>query len=135
MDSMTSRKEKVERRKHQRFQVQDGAFAILSPDFCNWGQIIDISRGGLAFRYTGSEQLPNASFDLGISSAKVGFYLGKVPFKVIWDFEIANEVDYNFTTIRRCGVEFGKLTPHQISQLEYFIEDHALGEAQAQPKR
>lgn len=68
-------------------------------------------QGGLAFRYTGSEQLPNASFDLGISSANVGFDLGKVPFKAIWDFEIANEVAYSFTTIRRCGVEFGKLTP------------------------
>jgi hypothetical protein len=131
MDSMVSRKEKVERRKHQRFQVQDGAFAVLTPDFCNWSQIIDISRGGLAFCYTGLEQLPNASFALGISLADFGFYLGKVPFKAIWDFEIANEDACSFTTIRRCGVEFGKLTPSQLFQLEYFIEDYALAEALA----
>jgi len=29
-----------------------------------------------------------------------------------------------------CGLQFGDLTPHQISQLEYFIQAYALGEAQ-----
>jgi hypothetical protein len=128
MDSMTNRQEKVERRKHQRFQVQDGAFAVFTPGFCNWSQIIDISMGGLAFFYTGVEQLPNASFDLGISLANVGFYLGKLPFKVVSDLEIANKVANGFRTTRRCGVEFGKLTLNQISQLEYFIGKYTIGE-------
>ncbi len=126
MDNVTKRKEIVERRKHKRFQVQDGTFAVLTPHFDNWGQIIDISRGGLAFRYTGNELPPDVSSNLGISLANIGFYLGRVPFKAISDFEIANEVAYSFTTTRRCGVEFGELTLNQISQLEYFIGNHTI---------
>jgi hypothetical protein len=128
MNNVTNRKKIVERRKHKRFQVQEGAFAVLTPHFYKRGQIIDISRGGLAFRYTNNELTPNASSNLGISLADVGFYLSKVPFKTISDFEIANEVAYSFTTIRRCGVEFGDLTLNQISQLEYFIWNHTIGE-------
>jgi len=128
MDNVTNRKKIVERRKHKRFKVQDGAFAVLTPHFYNWGQIIDISRAGLAFRYTGNELPPNVSCDLGISLADIGFYLGRVPFRAISDFEIGNEVAYSFTTTRRCGVEFGELTLNQISQLEYFICNNTIGE-------
>ena len=128
MDNVNSRKKIVERRKHKRFKVQDGTFAVLTPHFYNWGQIIDISKGGLAFRYTGNELPPNVSSNLGISLANIGFYLGRVPFKAISDFEIDNEVAYSFTTTRRCGVEFGELTLNQISQLEYFMGNHSIGE-------
>jgi len=128
MDNVTKRKKIVERRKHKRFRVQDGAFAVLTPHFYNWGQIIDISRGGLAFCYTGKELPPNISCDLGISLANIGFYLGKLAFRAISDFEIGNEVAYNLTTIRRCGVEFGELTLNQISELECFIRNHTMGE-------
>ena len=129
MDNVTKRKKIVERRKHKRFQVENGAFAVLTPHFYNWGQIIDISRGGLAFRYTGKELPPNISCDLGISLANIGFYLGKLPFRAISDFEIGNEVAYSFTTIRRCGVEFGELTLNQVSELEYFTQKYTTREA------
>ena len=129
MDNVTKRKKIVERRKHKRFQVQDGAFAVLTPHFYNWGQIIDISRGGLAFRYTGKELPPNISCDLGISLANIGFYLGKLPFETISDFKTANEVAYSFTTTRRCGVEFGELTLNQVSELEYFTQKYTTREA------
>lgn len=128
MDNVNSRKKIVERRKHKRFKVQDGTFAVLMPHFYNWGQIIDISRNGLAFRYTGNALSQNLSSQLGISKANIGFYLGGVPFKSISDFEIANKVANSFTTIRRCGVEFGELALNQISQLEYFIPNHTIGE-------
>lgn len=128
MDNVTKRKKIVERRKHKRFQVEEGAFAVLTPHFYNWGQIVDISKSGLAFRHTGSELPPNVSCDLGISLANIGFYLGKLPFRAISDFEMANEVANSLTTIRRCGVEFGELTLNQISALEHFIRNHTVGE-------
>ena len=129
MDNVTKRKKIVERRKHKRFQVHDGTLAVLTSHFYNWGPIIDISRGGLAFRYSGNKLPLNVSCDLGISLANIGFYLGKLPFRAISDFEIANEFAYSLTTIRRCDVEFGELTLHQISVLEYFIRNHTIGEA------
>ena len=56
-----NRKEKFIPRKYQRFKAQDGAFALLWPYFSKRGQIIDISLGGLAFRYIASEEESNAS--------------------------------------------------------------------------
>lgn len=126
MNHNTKRKEPVERRKDKRFQVQDGTFAVLTAHFRNWGQVVDISRHGLAFRYTGNALPKNLSSQLGLSMADIGFYLGRVPFKVISDFEIANEGRYRFSVARQCGVEFGELTPGQISQLEFFISNYTL---------
>lgn len=64
---MTNSKELFERRKHKRFHVQDGAFAVLRPHYAELlGQIIDISRGGVSFRYIASEELSNGSFKLDI---------------------------------------------------------------------
>jgi hypothetical protein len=128
MENMTSGQDTLDRRKHQRFQVQEGACAVFKPDFCNWGQIVDVSRGGLGFRYTGGEQLAKASYLLGISLATVGFYLHDIPFKAIWDCDITKEATSSFPKTTQCGVQFGKLTPYQISQLEYFILNHTTGE-------
>ena len=126
MDNVTKRKKIVERRKHKRFQVEDGAFAVLTPHFAKVGQIIDMSMGGLAFSYIAEQEPSNGSFELDIFLTDHSFYLEKVPVKTISDFEIANEVAYSFTTTRRCGVEFGDLTLNQISQLEYFIRNHTI---------
>ncbi|MBW1744757.1 MAG: PilZ domain-containing protein [Deltaproteobacteria bacterium] len=126
---MTNRQEIAERRKHRRFQARDGAFAVLMPDFHQWGQLIDISTSGLAFRYaTTSEQASNGSSKLGILLASAGFCLRKVPFKAISDFEIAHEDDYLLSAMRRCSVEFAGLTLSQVSQLEYFIQNHTTDE-------
>ena len=128
---MTNRKEIVERRKHKRFQVKDGAFAVaMPPQPCSTplGQIIDVSRGGLAFRYIAGEEGSNGSFELVILLANNNFHSDKVPFETISDFEIANEVPFSSITMRRRGVQFGKLTDKQISQLDYFIRNHAIGE-------
>ncbi len=124
---MTSSKERVERRKHKRFQVRKGGFAGLGPYFENIGPIIDVSMGGLGFRYIGSEET-NGSY-LDIFLADDDFYLRNVRFKTIWDFKSVNETLSSSVTMRRRGVQFKKLTDHQRSQLEYFIKNHAVGEA------
>jgi hypothetical protein len=41
----------VERRRHKRFQVPEGAQVSLRLPKTRMGQIIDISMGGLAYRY------------------------------------------------------------------------------------
>ena len=52
---MTNKKEFAERRKHERFKVKNGAIAIIRLSNAlattqKYGQIINISQGGLAFR-------------------------------------------------------------------------------------
>jgi hypothetical protein len=124
---MSNRKQQVEQRVNKRFQVPRDAFAALRPDYIEVGQIINISKGGLEFRYLSSTGPSNAS-ELDIFLAGRTFYLYKVPFETVWDF-VPNEIAFSSMNMRVCGLQFGDLTPHQMSQLEYFIQDYAIGEA------
>lgn len=125
---MSDRMQLAEQRENKRFQVPRDAFAALRPDYIKVGQIINISMGGLGFRCLGSEG-PSIVSELDIFLAGRTFYLYKVPFQTVWDF-VTNEMPYSSLNMKVCGLKFGDLTPHQISQLEYFIQDYALGEAQ-----
>ena len=125
------KKEKLERRKHKRFQVQNGAFAVLRA--FSWphstqklGQITDIGMGGIAFSYIAEQEPSNGSLELGIFLADNSFRLRKIPFETISDLEI-KKGPFNSITMRRSGVQFGELTPNQISQLKYFIRNHTIG--------
>jgi hypothetical protein len=126
---MTMKKQVVERRKHTRFHVRDGAFAVLGPYSSKIGQIIDMSIGGLAFSYIAGEERSNRSYELGILLAENSFYLTKIPFETIWDKETRG-VPFSSVPMRRCGVQFGELTQNQASQLQYFIQNHTGGPAQ-----
>lgn len=120
-------KERVERRRHQRFQVPSSAFAGLGPYFGKVGRILDLSMGGLAFRYIGLEE-PNGSTYIDVFMDDLDFYLRSLPFKTISDFPVVTDGTTTMA-LRRRGVRFGKLTPQQRAALEDFIEEHAIGEA------
>jgi hypothetical protein len=125
---VVSSKERRERRKHKRFQVPKGAFVGLGPYFGKVGPIIDVSRGGLAFRYIGSAESNGGSY-LDMFLADKDFFLRQVQFKPMWDSKIVDEKPSSSVTMRRQGVRFKKLTHYQRSQLEYFIQNHTMGEA------
>jgi len=103
-----------ERRKHKRYRAKSGTCALNS----RVGEIIDISLGGLAFRYVDRgewDDMPPS--DLGILFGNGDLCLEDIPLKVISDCAINDGI--NIT--RRCGVQFGELTKKQLEQLEYFI--------------
>jgi hypothetical protein len=133
MDNLVNKKRFADRRKHKRFQVQDGAFILLSPDSTVLGHVVEISMGGLAFLYVTSEKPSNKSSELEILLAEElvadrSFYFDKVPFKTISDFSIPNKLSLGSITIRRHGVQFGKLTRDQASALEHFIQNYTIGD-------
>jgi hypothetical protein len=134
MGNITRKKGVVERRQHKRFQVHDGAFAVLRPrsDILGQvidivGQIVDISQGGLMFRYITSENLSHEPFELDIVLAGDDFRLHKIPFKAVSDMDMADALSFSPATMRRQGVQFGALTHDQKAQLEYFIRNHTTG--------
>lgn len=124
---MTATKEIVERRRHTRFQVPKSAFVGFGPYDAKVGQVIDVSTGGLAFRYVGTEEPSNG--ELSIFLAERDFYVGQIPFRTVSDFETAGRTPSTSVALRRSGVRFGKLTDHQTSQLEHFLHSLTLGEA------
>jgi hypothetical protein len=131
---MTDRAEIVEQRRYKRYEVPTGSFVALGPQNSILGQIMDISMGGLAFRYMDSKKPIDESY-LDIFLTERDFCLGKVPVKAVSNYEIDNTVTcklvegvYRYTAMRRSSVQFGELTHHQMSQLEHFIQNHTTSE-------
>jgi hypothetical protein len=117
-----------EHRKHKRFQVPGGVFVGFGPRANKVGQMVDVSMGGLAYRYVGCEDSCDASH-LDIFVTDNDFYLGAVPFRTVCDYQVVDRVTTGPMTMRRCGVQFRKLSRKQNAQLENFIRQHTLGEA------
>jgi Tfp pilus assembly protein PilZ len=109
-----------ERRRHKRFQLKMSAFALLDSPFSEMGEIIDISMGGLCFRYTSDKALPKGSFALDLLCVDNGFHLHRLPVKTVAESLLAGDV-------RRRGVKFDRLTDRQVSQVRHFIKTHAAG--------
>ncbi len=117
-------RELIERRKNNRFKAVSGAVAIPGKDYEKQGQIIDISRGGLAFCYDESEDLTKEFAEFAISLAVEDFYLDKIPCKVT-SYRVASDIiPFNPEYMKRVGVRLGGLTQKQTDQLEYFIRNH-----------
>ncbi|HSH13176.1 MAG TPA: PilZ domain-containing protein [Desulfurivibrionaceae bacterium] len=111
---MTTRKKELkERRIHPRHPVKAGTITTNNQT----GEIIDISMGGLAFSYVDRGDWQGESFDRGMLLGERDLCIEDVPLKIISDCAINS----GLSIIRRCGVQFGKLTPKQMAQLEYFI--------------
>ena len=125
---MRNTKKPVEQRKLKRFQVWDDAFVLLGPDSTKLGAAIDISTHGLSFSHIGRKAPSSELFELDLFLIDRDFYLERVPFKTVWDVQ-TEENPFSSITMRRCGVKFGELTNTQVSQLGYFIQNHATAKA------
>ena len=111
-----------EKRNFPRYILKGRAIAVLSPTDIMPYQIIDISRNGLAFSYRGSEGWGDDLLELILQDDE-NFYLDKIPIRIISDSPLDESSQY----LRRCGVQFGELTPNQKAQLDYFIQKHLVG--------
>ncbi|UCG81457.1 MAG: hypothetical protein JSV60_04035 [Desulfobacterales bacterium] len=125
---MISKNEPVERRKHKRFQAPHGAIVGLRPPYLGIGRVINIGIGGLAFSYTADEALPSLSSELDIFLSIRNFYLCKVPFETVWDLE-TDGMPFSSIRTRQSGLQFGQLTPGQMSQLEFLVQNYGSGRA------
>ncbi len=123
---MKSTADIVDQRKHMRFRVKEGAFAVLMNHVTRVGPIKDISRGGLAFTYISEDKLPQGSFMVNLLFGGEGFYLKDIPSKIISDFETTDRPSFSSIPFRRCSVQFGEMNPLQISQLESFTRNYTI---------
>jgi c-di-GMP-binding flagellar brake protein YcgR len=127
-------KEILNKRRYVRFQVPAysayAAFRLHWPCSSIMGNIVDISLGGLAFRYIPSPKASNRSSHIDILLTDGSFCLNKVPVQTISDFEIDSETSIGLET-RRCSVQFGDLTDNQKSDLRYFIQTYASADPEA----
>jgi hypothetical protein len=123
--------ESAERRKQRRFKVKQGAFAGLGHLLRPVGQIIDISTGGLSFRYVASNARSHECAKLKILKTDGSFSCHRIPFKTIWDYSTPQDFSLDSPILRHCGVQFGKLGDDQEFDLKYFIENYTTDQAKS----
>jgi hypothetical protein len=140
-------KKRIEHRCHQRFQLKEDAFALVRPlsvgplkiqgksigciacavfnaKPVKLGKIDNISMGGLTFQHVDSRIKLNNAFVLDILLADCGFYLANIPFKIITDFEIPDDIPGTSFEMRQVRLQFQNLNAIQQMRLKDFIFNH-----------
>lgn len=124
---MNSIEKATERRAHKRYRLKEDAIVATS---ARLGQIVDISMGGLSFRYIAkTSTMDETSNELDIFLSRDDFYLEKVPFEKVSDDVSVYDSPFSIIKMRRFSVKFGSLTSEQKHQLERFLRYHTAGEA------
>ena len=108
-------------RSYQRFKAMDRALVLvdLGPESLPF-HIMDISEGGLSFRYLG-QKLKRSEIK------KISLYhdykliVDDIPIKAISDYRLRD----NIVPIRRGSILFKDLDPEKLSKLETFIREFA----------
>ncbi|RLC25465.1 MAG: PilZ domain-containing protein [Deltaproteobacteria bacterium] len=124
---MVGRKRTVERRKNKRYKAIEGAYAAISPNSHKLGQIIDVSMGGLAFKYidTSNDDMENEALsEETIFLSSMGYYVGDLPFKTIADYEVTNAPSFSSMKVRKRHVQFTDLSFKQLFDLDYYLRNN-----------
>jgi len=118
-----------DRRNYRRFLARKNTLVSVRPRPLLPGKIIDISAEGLSFIYFGPRRIFGGSSKLSIFMVglRKGISPAKLPFKVISDVQLPKKFPLNLLKIRKCSVQFGRLTNSQKTKLEYFINCHTAG--------
>ncbi len=119
---MNNQEEFVERRQHPRYQLSDDILVFNETTF---GQIINFSKGGLAFRYLTSKDIAQETFvELGVLNSASGFYMENITCKTVNTSDSTPIHPTGSTIVRRNGVQFDNLTTDQLQQIESFIAEN-----------
>jgi len=88
------------------------------------GKINNISMGGLMFQYAFSNTKISKVLVLDILLADCGFYLADVPYKIISDAVIPEDVPEESIEMRQVRLQFQNLSNYQQARLKDFIITH-----------
>jgi hypothetical protein len=132
---MPNTKKMIEQRKHKRFYVQNGTYAMLKYKPALMGQITDMSKDGLAIRYIDGEQQLSDSNVLDIFMADSSFYIEKLQVKTISDREVTDQHSFGSNKARQRGVQFEGLNPIQLFQLYYLLQNYTADRSSVKDRR
>ena len=111
-----------ESRRCRRFPVKDGVIALDSV----YGEIIDVSFGGLSFRYTAYDDMTTEPAEFGIIFGGEELFFDNIPLTNVCDI-VRDEKAGGGGEVRRRGMAFGDLVPEQVIVLARFIRQFSLG--------
>jgi hypothetical protein len=115
-----------EQRRHQRYRVKENAIAF---DHSIIGQILNLSMGGLKFRYLADlYKFKGDLAELDLYFAGEGLCLHNIPCETVFNKAMENESPYSSLAMRECGVKFGQFTEQQTAQLRHILTKQTAGE-------
>lgn len=106
-------------RRYRRFSTHGRALARVRSAPETMFHVIDISVGGLAFRYLGDGELGGSADEIDLFHDET-LALRGIPVQAVSDCPL----DYGFIPMRRRGLSFGELTPEQRFALDAFIVNY-----------
>jgi len=141
-------KKRPKHRIHKRFQLSEGAFALIRPISAGalkihgksmgclacavfnarpvkLGKIDNISMGGLMFHYVDSMTHFSEALVLDILLADCGFYLANMAYKTLSDVVMPEELPGDPFEMRQVRLQFQKLNANQQAKLKDLLSNHA----------
>lgn len=121
----------MDRRMEKRFKAQQDAVIIPGSGLPVSCRIVDISRHGMAFCYDRNADFSNNPTNLTIHAVKTNFSLENIKCTSVSNIEFTDDADYSKTTQNRHSVMFKHLSYSQMAQIEEFMENHSISDADA----
>jgi hypothetical protein len=111
------------RRRHERYTMVGDVFIGSTPLFHTVGKLMDISRGGIGFEYTAGRNngRPRAITLVVDILCRKHFRLSRVPCRIAYDIQV-NQASFDGIQLRRCGLEFGRLSEQQAALLGLLLK-------------
>ena len=118
-------------RENQRFQAVDRALILIErgPESLPY-HIMDISEGGLSFRYLGQKLRRTDIKELSLYHNHE-LIVDKLPVKSVSDYRLKD----NLVPVRRGSVRFGSLSDEQLLKLKTFIRFYTKAPLPIAPKQ
>jgi hypothetical protein len=116
------------RRKEKRYRVIEDVFAVTKSNPGIMGNILDISSRGLSFHCLANGDVNEDFFEIDLFFGKNGYLSQKISCRKVSDRTEHSRVPFSSLMMRRIGVSFIKLKPHQSRQLELFISHLTQGQ-------
>lgn len=110
-----------DKRRFARFKASKGVYAHLDSDSQPIGEVLDVSKGGLAFKYMAEFGSAAKHSKLSVFALGGNLFLRDVTVKTVSDTELPIETDFSSIRMRRMGLEFESMTESQQKALREFI--------------
>ena len=114
----------VEKRSYHRVQAKDGVYAIINYKPTIFGQMINISKDGMAVRYSSNGRQLNMPSESDVFIIDSNFYIEKIQIKIVSDFEIGDKLPFSSQKNRQRCFQFGKMKSSQHFQLDYLLQNY-----------
>ena len=120
---MSVEKIKYEQRKHKRFKVCSGVFAVNS----HFGLIDDINVAGLTFRYVERKPWNKEHLYSGSLFGEDEMWIDNIPIKHVSKSLPEHDKTSRSNIIKKRRIIFGNLSAEQVKLVEKFISINARG--------